>query len=214
MAQNSIADFEDLQDLLDRELQADSFFSSDFKKDAINQAYIDIAKVLRLGENTTATDTGVQDQQEYDWPSDAMAITDVTYDDNKISKESHRSILSRASSLTTADTQGIVERYYVTKNRKVGLWRVPNESGKTIKFYYLKYPALMTSNSDVPIVPLESRMAIVYRAAEKCYQTAREWNTSDRYKQMWQNLLLEDVLVTQEEEPNFIEYIDEYDVEV
>jgi len=211
MAINSMATLDDLLNLLDIELQSDSFFTTDMKKDYLNQAYIAVCKLKHLGVTTDTSDASVDGTQEYDWPTDAMVITGVKYDDNVLRKESMRSVLARGTSLSSSDRKGIVERYYLTKNRKIGLWRIPNETGETITKYYIKFPTLLNETTDIPIIKRDLYMAVVYRAAQLGYITSKEFSLAKTYDGLFKEEMAEDSILTEEEEPDFIDCMDDDD---
>lgn len=218
MAVNSLADIGDILALAYTELQEDTFFgsasTSDLMKDLFNQAYVKLCKILKVGRTTDTTITSTAGTQEYDWPSDAIVVTNITCDDGALIKEDFRVTLRRMSGLSTTALRGLTNRYYL-RGRKIGLWKIPQESDLTIKVWYLKYPALLDDStittSSTPVIPLESRLALVYYMCYRGYCVMGEDNQAIKYYKKFKDEILDDLTIENEAEPDYIICTPEYD---
>ena len=134
---------------------------------------------------TSATTSTVSGTQEYSKPSDSFRVSKVTYDSVKLKKIDQAdydamSSISYGGTLATGSPC-----YYYEFGSVIGLFPVP-DAAKTLKFWYVKEPANLTSSSDVFSVPSFAQNAIVDYATYRALLKDND-KKADMYFSLWEN---------------------------
>lgn len=116
----------------------------------VNKGYFEAAMLIEYdGLKECATTPTVVDQQEYQVPSDFLAVISVAMPDyDRVLLETSLSAMHRSD----PDVTGI-PKFYATRQESVYLWPVPDEVDKTIEMFYIEEPAALSGTSDVTVLP-------------------------------------------------------------
>lgn len=157
---------------------SDKFFTPDEVKDALNRVMPEIAEALEA--NLTFTDYDmVASTQRYSLPSDFMIGKKASL---HIDTTDHRELVEldlnqfEQVSAGTADQEGISIYYKIELGSVLAtddpqipgdlwLYPIPNDATWNVRLYYLQLPEDMSGETDSPILPIHSHMAVAEKAA-------------------------------------------------
>jgi hypothetical protein len=128
----------------------DTFWSTDEMLKLFWMAHLEMAREAMCIERTYTT-TSVASQQEYDYPTQTIAIKRVTYDGEKLQPIT----MSEDDALTLSDSTTTAlgtPKFYFVWNETIYLRPVPDTAGLTIKIYSYNEPQeiLTTSAFEIP----------------------------------------------------------------
>lgn len=128
----------------------DTFFSQSFILNLIYKAQMELAIKSHCIENCYSA-SSVDGQNEYSYPSKAIAIKRVTYDGVKLDPIDFRLQDTLTLNNATTGTQSDA-KYYSIWDDTLYLFPTPDEDNKTIKIFSYDEPDVVTSTStlDVP----------------------------------------------------------------
>lgn len=161
-----------------------SFYSQAEIWDLIYQAECEIATETKMLEGVSTSLTTTAGTQSYAYPTGVSEIKRVEVDGQKLKRIDFRE--DDALTLLNADTteQG-TSLYYYDWNKTIYLRPIPSTSSLTIKIYYYKEPALVTSASQTLEVPAIFHMCIVDYVTAEMAAKDRQFDTSEKYFQKW-----------------------------
>jgi hypothetical protein len=170
--------------------------------DAANWSDDEIRTYLWFGERlvidkigcysgTNAATSTVSGTQEYAKPTDSFRVSKVTWDGVKLKKIDQAdydalSSISYGGSLATGSPC-----YYYEFGSNIGLYPVP-DSAKTLKFWYIKEPANLTSASTSFSVPSLAQNAIVDYATYRALLKDKD-KLADMFYSLWEKGLSDDI---------------------
>lgn len=128
----------------------DSFWSSDEMLSLFWMAHIEMAREALCIERIYTT-TSVADQQDYDYPTQTIAIKRITYDGEKLEPITMRE--DDALTLSDMDTTSTGRpKYYFVWNNTLYLRPIPDTSDLEIKIFSFNEPQeiLTTSTFEIP----------------------------------------------------------------
>lgn len=163
----------------------DSFWSDEEIMGLMDDACLEMARESLIIERTYSTST-VVGTQEYDYPTNTMAIKRVTYDGKKLKPISFREDDAITGLSQTDTTQG-TPQYYYQWNETIGLRPLPSEV-KTLKIYSYNEPAAITILSTLEIPSMFHRGLVHYAVSE---MAAKDLNLqhAQYYQQKWMKIL-------------------------
>lgn len=133
-----------------RRLNASSstFWSStEIIEDCLYFALLDLIQRAKCYE-TTATTTSVIGQSEYTFPTDAIEIKQITYDNQKLEAMSQRQYFALNLSGTTSPIGR--PTHYIVWGSTYTLFPTP-DTAYTIKLWTISNPGTITSTSTIPV---------------------------------------------------------------
>ncbi len=140
--------------------ETQSKFSLDYVKAWLNYAEKEYCNKTEYAVQKSTAISTVAAQREYDAPSDNKLIRSVYYDGNKL-----RGPIDLEDTIHQGgDESGTPSAYYVELD-KIGLEPIPVEA-KTLTVIYYALGGTMSEAADIPVIPAEHHMLLVYRA---CY---------------------------------------------
>lgn len=144
-----------------------------------------------LMETTASTDT-VQNQMEYDVPSDMSVLRSLKYRGYRLKPLSFAEFNEYIDGYSAADGvspygPGIPEIFMVWNN-KITLFPKPNESltgGLTV--YYIKHPESVGNLADALTIPLQYHNAIVKFCLKEAYELDEDYQKAQAVKADFEN---------------------------
>jgi hypothetical protein len=141
----------------------DSFWSDQEILDLFTDACTEAAQEALCIERTYTTTT-VAGTQEYDFPTNTIAIKRVTYNGQKLKKISFREDDAVTGLNSDTTTQG-TPTYYYTWNYTIALRPLP-DAANTLKIYSYNEPAALTITSVVEVPTVFHMRLVDYVLAE------------------------------------------------
>jgi hypothetical protein len=130
------------------------------------------------------TQTSVASQQDYDWPSLAVAIKRVTYDGTKLIPIDFRE--DDNLTLNDADTTSTgTPAYYFVWNRVISLRPIPAVSTGTIKIWTLNQPDAVSVTGTLEI-PTQWHPAIIDAVNAEMAFKDQNFTAANKYRELWQ----------------------------
>lgn len=163
----------------------DSFFADSELYKHIWLAQDIMSKECKVIENTYTTAT-VVGQQEYTYPTNAIAIKRITYDGKRLSpiKMREDDILTGFNASTTATG---LPQYYFVFDRIIYLRPVP-DSVLTIKIYSFDKPQEVSTTSTLD-VPDEFHLDLVDFVLWRMAAKDQNFNSAAYYQKQWEGAL-------------------------
>jgi hypothetical protein len=159
----------------------DSFFPDAEAYLVMYQGCMELAVKANAIEDSLTTTT-VSGTQEYDFPTNTLAIRRVTYDSKRLSLIDSRQADSLALYNDLTTTTG-TPAYWEEWEDVIKLWPTP-DSAKTLKVYIYARPQEITSSSTLEI-PVEYHMGLVdLLLSEKCAKN-KDYDGANRYRDLW-----------------------------
>ena len=160
-----------------------SFYSSSEIYDLIYQAELEIARETRMLEGYTTT-TSTQGDQTYSFPSGVLEIRRLEYNGAKLQRIDMRE--DDAITLLNSDsTEQGTPRYYFVWDNTIYLRPLPSASAVTIKIWYYKEPAAVTSASQTLEVPALFHMCIVDFVTAELAAKDQQFDIASYYRDIW-----------------------------
>lgn len=160
-----------------------SFYASAEIYDLIYQAECEIARETKMleGYTTTTTTSGTQ---TYSFPTGVLEVRRVEYNGAKIQRIDQREddAITLLNSTTTATGTPL---YYFVWNSTLYLRPIPDSSSATLKIWYFKEPALVTTASQTLEVPALFHMCIVDYIASEFAAKDQNFETAQYYRDIW-----------------------------
>jgi hypothetical protein len=160
--------------------EADIQINSDDIMRWINDCIRDIAVEQNLLQ-AKATAATVLGQSEYTIPNDTLTLRAVKYNGIKLQA---MSLGEAETSLPNFDDSanypsGTPTHFWVFANR-ITLYPKPDAAGATsLEIYYTRQPAIVSSLSDVPEVPVPYHNRIVEYCLAQAYELDEDWNAAN-----------------------------------
>lgn len=165
---------------------SDSFFSSSEILDYMWQACVELSRDTNLIENVYLTTT-VANQQEYAYPSTAIALRRVSYNGAKLQLITMRED-DAITGLVQSTTDSGTPAYYFIWNRQIYLRPIPADAG-TLKIFTFNEPQVLTSVSVLEI-PTHFHMDLVYYICAAMAMKDSNQNVAKMYDDKWQQVLM------------------------
>lgn len=165
----------------------DDFWSDAEIYNLIYQAECELATEGFLFEQTFTT-VSVSGQQEYDWPTNAIAIKRITYNGLKLAPFTFREddVLTQLNQATTSTG---APNSYAVWNNIFYLRPTPGTSALTIKVWAYVKPQTVSAASTLE-APTEFHMEMVhYILGEMCAKN-KNYEGASYYKNLWTNGLM------------------------
>lgn len=157
----------------------DDFYSDQMLRDLIFDAQQVLAKEGWVIEKTFSTDS-VADQREYAYPATTLAIKEVRYDYEKLTKRT----LSKDPKTSTTDPTG-TPREYALWDDTIILYPTPDTASDTIQIRVFSYPDDVTSNTDSIQVPEEFKEDLIVYILMWMASKDQNLALQDRYQRLW-----------------------------
>ena len=164
----------------------DDFWSDEEIYNTIFQACLEFCSACPL--EATYSTTSVANQQEYDYPTNVVAIKRITYDGRKLVPYTFReddvsTILNQATTSTgTPDS-------YATWNNIIYLRPIPSTAGLTIKIFGYIEPQPVTSGSTLEI-PVRYQMSLINPVLAEMAAKNKNYEGFERYRSLWEKDLM------------------------
>jgi hypothetical protein len=146
----------------------------------INDAQEEIVKENEGLMETTATANVVQNQMEYDVPSDMSVLRSLKFKGYRIKPMSFAEFNEYVDGYSAADGvspygPGIPEIFMVWNN-KITLFPKPSESiTNALSIYYIKHPPTVTTLADALSVPLQYHNSVVKFCLKEAYELDEDY---------------------------------------
>lgn len=163
----------------------DSFFSSEEILGLLYDACLEMAVETLIIERVYSTTT-VAGTQEYDFPTNTIAIKRVTYDGHKLRPITFRED-DAVTGLDQSDTTQGTPQYYYQWNETIGLRPVPS-AAETLKVYSYNEPSVIETTSTLEIPTVFHRGLVNYIVAEMALKD-KSFNHAEVYRQKWEKVL-------------------------
>lgn len=160
----------------------DTFFVAAEIYNWIWQAEMELAAEIFQIEQTSTTST-VASQQDYTWPTNALAIKRLTYSGRKLVSVTMREDDALTLNNMTTTSTG-TPQYYWLWNRTISLRPVPDGVG-TLKIWTFDAPAVVTSASQVLEIPTVAHMAIVDFLVAQMAAKDTNFSAAEYYMTLW-----------------------------
>jgi len=131
-------------------------YDLDTVKGWINDAERQYCRLTHFGVEKNTTITTASGTQEYALPGDFLLETEVFYDGEPLRKRHQEATIARVPE------SGAPRSYYI-KQKLLGLYAVPT-AAKTITLIYWAMGGTMSADADLPIIPDEHQLLLVYFA--------------------------------------------------
>jgi len=162
----------------------DTFWSTDEMLRLFWMAHLEMAREALCIERTYTT-TSVVSQQEYDYPTNTIAIKRVTYDGEKLEPITFRE--DDAMTLSDAATTAIGRpKFYFVWNETLYLRPVPDTAALTIKIFSYNEPQEITSTSTFEI-PCQFVPDTQYYVMAAMSAKEGDFEKASYYQNMWNN---------------------------
>lgn len=160
----------------------DNFWSDPELYALLYDACLDMQRECQLIQSTLTTST-VASQQEYDFPTNTIAIKRITYEGQKLGHITMREddMITGLNSSTTATG---TPAYYFTWNEVIYLRPIPDSIG-TLKIFSVNEPSAITSTSTIEI-PTQFHMDLVKYMVMNIALKDQNANIADRYEKRWE----------------------------
>lgn len=165
--------------------------------DWANDAQIDITRKTECLQEHVETDSVAADAS-YDVPTDFLRLRLVEYNGKKLDRVEleERNQLNKYA--TNSSPTGEPQIYYVW-GRKIWLYPAPESSGTgVLDIFYVKHPAEMSGDSDIPEIPTQYHEDIV----RYCLARAKELDEEDEKAESTMQDYEYRVLLSKDEEQN------------
>jgi hypothetical protein len=178
----------ELSDYVRRQYNAvnDTFFSDAEIFSYAWQAEMELARHAYVIKNTY-TDTTVASQQEYAFPTNALAIYRVTVAGRKLKPITFRED-DQVTLLNTATTATGEPLYYMKWDEVLSLRPVPSTSGDTIKVWTFDEPTEITSTSTLS-TPTRYHHALADFCISKMATKDKNLQLAKHYAELWRETL-------------------------
>ena len=145
-----------------------SHFTDAEINDYLNQAVTFLGTQMEWSEQADQA-TVVEGQSLYQLPDDFIALVDAYFDNKKLIIL-ERADLGQISPQWQNDPEGAPTIIYKFSQNTVGLYRTPDvtSDGKILQIQYLKLPATLLVDSDVPDLHSSFQMCLPFYAAFLC----------------------------------------------
>lgn len=160
-----------------------SFYSSTEIYDLIYQAECEIARETKMLEGYTTT-TSTASTQTYSFPSGVLEIKRVEYNGAKLQRIDFREDDS-LTMLNSATTSTGTPLYYYVWNNTIYLRPIPDTSSVTIKIWYFKEPAAVTTSSQTLEVPALFHMCIADFVTSELAAKDLQFDIAQYYRNLW-----------------------------
>lgn len=165
----------------------DTFFTQAELMRVIYDGCCEIARESLCIERVFTTTT-VADQQEYDYPENAISIKRVTYNGNRIdpiSFDEDDSLSLSNSAVTVSGTPA----YYVLWDESFYLRPIP-DSANTLKVFAYVEPQPVTSTSTLE-VPTQWHTGIGNKLLAYMHEKDKQFDTAKYYEDKWQKTVMD-----------------------
>jgi len=164
----------------------DSFFSQAEILDMMWDACLDMTRETNIIERLYSTST-VASQQDYTYPTNAIALKRVTYEGRKLMPISLRED-DQITGLNQATTATGTPRYYFIWNSVISLRPVPTGVG-TLKIYTYNEPSVIT-NTSVLEIPVQFHMDLIDYIVSEMAAKDSNFQAAQYYQQKWEQAKL------------------------
>jgi hypothetical protein len=166
------------------EVTAD-FYSDDEIYAYMWQAEIEINNLTKCAEAIDTSTTTEVGTAEYAKPSDCLLIIRLLWDSNRMKKIDFRE-LENQEGLTYGHTIAQSQPYaYYEYGNNIGLYPTPN-AAKTIKFYHIKQPAVITNVSTAFTIPQDFHHLIPDYCLWRMWGKDQEEPRAGFHKNQWE----------------------------
>lgn len=141
----------------------------------LNQAYQELAEIENWGFLETST-SGAAPLTISDLRT-VLSVTDSTQNNRKVTYADRRDLVDSYGDLTTTGAA----RHYFVDNGVVRTYPV----GGTLTVRYVKVPADLTLDADVPLFPARWHYLIVEGAVRRAYQDSDQFEAAEASRQEW-----------------------------
>jgi hypothetical protein len=162
---------------------ADDFWSDAEIYNLMYQACLELATEGLLIERVFTT-TSVASQQEYDWPTNAIAIKRIQYDGRKLMPFTFRED-DVITNLNQAVTSTGTPSSYAVWNNVFYLRPIPSTSSLTVKVWAYVEPQPVSLNSTLEI-PTEWHMSLVNFILSEMSAKNKNYQGAQYYRQLWE----------------------------
>lgn len=183
---SSLADLRiSVRRLINEEDSTNSHFTEAEINDYLNQAVTFLGTQMEWSEQTDQA-SAVTNQTLYQLPDDFIALVDVYFDNQKL-VILERADLGQISPAWQNDPAGIPKIAYKNSQNVVGLYPTPDsmQNGKAIQIQYIKIPATLATDSDVPGLHTSFQMCLPFYAAFLCDYKLGNDKKSDTHLQRY-----------------------------
>lgn len=163
----------------------DSFWSSDEILGLLYDACGEMAREALIIERTYSTTT-VAGTQEYDLPTNTIAVKRVTYNGQKLKPISFRED-DAITGLNASDTAQGTPAFYYLWNETIGLRPLPSDA-LDLKIYSFNEPSEIDTTSTLEIPTMFHRGLVNYVVAEMAAKDLN-FNVAQYYKNKWDKIL-------------------------
>jgi len=157
----------------------DKFYSDQMLRDLIFDGQQILAKEGWVIEKTFSTPS-VIDTREYAYPATTLAIKEVRYNDEKLTKIK----LSQDPKTSSSEPKGRPRTYGLWDDTII-LFPTPDTADDTIKIRSYSYPDDVTSNTDAIQVPEEYKEDLIVYILMWMASKDQNLNLQDRYERTW-----------------------------
>lgn len=164
----------------------DTFFSSSEILDLMYQACVELAREANLIEQVYTTSTVIS-QQEYSYPTTAMAIKRITYEGAKLQPITMRED-DAITGLSASTTDSGTPAYYFIWNKEIYLRPIPAAVG-TLKIFTVNEPQAITSTSTLE-VPTHFHMDLTHYICASMAMKDGNQQTWQMHEDKWQKVLM------------------------
>lgn len=161
---------------------SDSFWSQDEILNLLYGACLDLSRECLLIERSYTTST-VASQQEYAYPTSAIAIKRVSYDGKKLKPITMREDDS-ITGLNQSTTATATPQYYFIWNQTISLRPIPSSVG-TLKIYTYNEPSAITITSTLEI-PTQFHMDLVDYIVGEMAAKDLNFTAAQYYQAKWE----------------------------
>ena len=160
----------------------DDFWSDDEIYNLIYQGCLELTNEGMFIERTFTTST-VASQQEYDYPTNAIAIKRMTWNGRKLMPFTFRED-DAITLLNQATTSTGVPEYYAIWNNVIYLRPIPS-TVQTLKIWAYVEPQAITSSSTLE-VPTEFHMSLVNLILSEMNAKNKNYQGAQYYRALWE----------------------------
>lgn len=164
----------------------DTFFSSSEILDLMYQACIELAREANVIEQVYTTST-VASQQEYSYPTTAVAIKRITYEGAKLQPITMRED-DAITGLSASTTDSGTPAYYFIWNKEIYLRPIPSGVG-TLKIFTINEPQAITSTSTLE-VPTHFHMDLTHYICAAMAMKDGNMQVWQMHEDKWQKVLM------------------------
>ena len=172
-----------------------SLFGSSRVTQFINDGYLLVCRRAQyFGSEATYLFQTASGTASYAWPADLMRERSLLNVDLQTEltavglREIDRSVVSQGAPY-----------FYATDAANVHLYPTP-DNPYNMQLRYWRLPAVLVSDTDVPVIPADWHRILVYWAAKECYAAEDDASTSQYWEQQFNTTLAE--FIAEERFPN------------